>query len=127
MNQTLPRSPRRLCYLLLLTVFSLTSAYAAAEKSAAPQPLVQPLGQTPTQPPTQPLPPESRGAMLYSVSCNGCHSKNLHWRAQKQVTDQTSLLREVLRWRDNAQASWSEADSKEVARYLNTTYYQFAH
>lgn len=71
-------------------------------------------------------PPESRGEMLYSVSCGSCHATEVHWRAKKLATDADSLRREVLRWKTNVDAAWNDDDVNEVARYLDTAFYRFS-
>ncbi len=70
-------------------------------------------------------PPESRGELLYSVSCESCHAKEVHWRAKKLATNAISLHHEIQRWKANVGAEWSEEDVSEVARYLNATFYRF--
>lgn len=68
---------------------------------------------------------ESRGEMLYSVSCGACHATEVHWRAKKLATDPERLRREVLRWKDNVGAEWNIDDVNEVTRYLDATFYRF--
>ncbi len=73
----------------------------------------------------QPLPVQSRGELLYSTHCISCHSKQMHWRSDKQAYDWGSLKFQVRRWQGNAGLQWTEADIAEVARYLNETIYRY--
>jgi len=70
-------------------------------------------------------PPEkSRGELLYTTHCVGCHTTEVHWREKKLVSDWTSLSAQVDRWQKNAKLGWRGEDVDAVARYLNATYYQ---
>ena len=71
------------------------------------------------------LPEQSRGEMLYSTHCIGCHTTHVHWRDQRLATDWESLARQVRRWQGNASLGWDEEDIAEVTRYLNRRYYHF--
>jgi len=70
-------------------------------------------------------PPESRGELLYSVNCGGCHATEVHWRNKKLATNSGRLRAEVRRWKVNAGLDWSEADVIEVAHYLDAAFYHF--
>jgi len=67
----------------------------------------------------------SRGELLYSTHCEGCHNLDVHWRDKRVVTDWASLRLEVRRWQDVAGAGWGNEDIEEVARYLNALFYRF--
>lgn len=71
------------------------------------------------------IPPESRGELLYSVSCGECHASEVHWREKKLATNWSRLIAEVRRWKVNGRLDWSEDDVIEVARYLDVTFYRF--
>jgi len=74
----------------------------------------------------QPAQSPSRGQMLYSTHCIECHTTQMHWRANKQARDWTTLRAQVRRWQDTAGLRWSDSDIDAVARYLNSTIYHFA-
>lgn len=71
----------------------------------------------------QPAPP-GRGQLLYETHCIACHGLQMHWRAQRLVTDWPQLLAQVRRWQGTAQLQWSDADIDAVARHLNDTLYR---
>ena len=68
---------------------------------------------------------ESRGALLYSMHCNACHTSEVHWREQKLATDWNSLKDQVRRWQTRIGLIWSEEEITDVAHYLNAAYYGF--
>jgi len=68
----------------------------------------------------------SRGELLYATHCSGCHTTQLHWRAQKRATNWPGLTAEVDRWQKSAGLGWREEEVTDVARYLNARYYHFA-
>ena len=72
----------------------------------------------------QPAAPVSRGQLLYDMHCIACHTTQMHWREQKQVTDWPSLTFQVRRWQASAQLNWTEADIDDVARHLNDSIYR---
>lgn len=67
----------------------------------------------------------SRGELLYSTHCIGCHSTQMHWRDKKVAKNWDSLKTEVGRWQRASGLGWSEEDVTDVARYLNTLHYRF--
>jgi mono/diheme cytochrome c family protein len=69
--------------------------------------------------------PTSRGELLYTTHCIGCHTTQLHWRDRKLATNWTRLKGEVDRWQKTIGSGWRDEDVTEVARYLNTRYYHF--
>ena len=68
---------------------------------------------------------QTRGELLYTTHCVGCHTTQMHWRDNKQAVDWDSLTLQVRRWQGNAGLQWREADITEVSRYLNETIYRF--
>ena len=66
-----------------------------------------------------------RGAMLYENHCIECHTRQIHWRKKKMVTDWKSLIIQVDRWQDISGLEWSKTDIEEVSRYLNGKYYHY--
>src|SRR5450432_4808166 len=73
----------------------------------------------------QPAAGASRGELLYSTHCVGCHSTQVHWRDDRLATDWASLRMQVLRWQGNTGLAWSDDDIAAVTRYLNDLYYRF--
>jgi len=68
---------------------------------------------------------DSRGELLYSTYCIGCHTTQVHWRAKRLATDWGSLRSQVRRWQENVAPGLAEEDSTAIARYLNNLYYHF--
>jgi len=69
--------------------------------------------------------PASRGELLYATHCIACHTKQVHWRGRRVVTDSSSLIAQVARWQKNTGLDWSSEEIQDVARYLNATVYRF--
>jgi mono/diheme cytochrome c family protein len=67
----------------------------------------------------------SRGELLYTTHCVGCHTTQVHWRDRKLASDWASLTAQVERWQKNANLGWGGDDIDAVARYLNAAYYHF--
>jgi mono/diheme cytochrome c family protein len=95
----------RLQMLLVASASALSAAIAAAQ--------------------TTPKADASRGELLYSTHCIGCHTARVHWRDRKLATDWTRLGAQVRRWQGNTGLGWSDDEIVEVARHLNTLYYHF--
>jgi mono/diheme cytochrome c family protein len=73
----------------------------------------------------QPTGNVSRGELLYTTHCVACHNARVHWRDKRIATDWNGLRAQVRRWQGIQELRWSESDISEVARYLNTFYYDF--
>ena len=73
----------------------------------------------------QVMPAQSRGGLLYSTHCIGCHTTEMHWRNNRQAYDWDSLKVQVRRWQNNAGLQWGEADISEVSRHLNESIYRY--
>ena len=73
----------------------------------------------------QAVPSETRGELLYTTHCIGCHTSQMHWRNDKQAYDWDSLKVQVRHWQGSAKLEWGDADIAEVARYLNDTVYHY--
>jgi mono/diheme cytochrome c family protein len=67
----------------------------------------------------------SRGELLYTTHCVACHNARVHWRDRRIATDWNGLRAQVRRWQGMQELRWSESEITEVARYLNTFYYDF--
>jgi mono/diheme cytochrome c family protein len=67
----------------------------------------------------------SRGELLYTTHCGGCHSTQMHWRENKLATTWDTLKAQVQRWQGVAKLGWSQADIDDVTRYLNDTIYRY--
>lgn len=68
---------------------------------------------------------QSRGELLYNMSCVACHNEKMHWRGRKLVYDWDSLEEQVRRWQQASSLNWRDEDIVEVARYLNERFYGF--
>ena len=67
----------------------------------------------------------SRGGLLYSLHCVSCHNENVHWMANKKVSDWPSLVLQVKLWQSISNLKWDKNDIDSVARHLNTLYYHY--
>jgi len=68
---------------------------------------------------------QSRGELLYSTHCMGCHTAKMHWRDGRSATDWPGIVAQVRKWQGAASLSWTEQDVAAVARYLNDSFYHF--
>ena len=66
----------------------------------------------------------SRGELLYDTHCAACHSKQIHWRDRKLVTDWATLVAQTERWQRNNGLGWSGEEVDAVARYLARQVYR---
>ena len=73
---------------------------------------------------SQAPPVATRGELLYTTHCIGCHTTQMHWRNDRLAHDWESLKKQVNRWQGNAGLQWGEEDVTEVARHLNDTIYR---
>ena len=73
----------------------------------------------------QPFNDITRGKLLYSLHCISCHNEQVHWQANKKVSDWPSLLVQVKLWQGMANLKWTTADIDSVAKHLNTLYYHY--
>ena len=67
----------------------------------------------------------SRGKLLYSLHCVSCHNEQVHWMANKKVSDWPSLVAQVKLWQNISNLKWDKNDIESVARHLNTLYYHY--
>lgn len=67
----------------------------------------------------------SRGELLNSTYCSGCHAEQVHWREKKIVKNWSGLVAEVKRWQANAGLNWDNDETEDVARHLNKLYYHY--
>jgi hypothetical protein len=63
------------------------------------------------------------GRKLYEVSCDACHSTNVHWRDKRLANSWPALVHQVDRWQRNSGQRWEPADINDVAAYLNERFY----
>ena len=68
---------------------------------------------------------QSRGELLYSTHCIGCHTANMHWRDGRAATDWPGVVTQVRKWQSAESLSWNEQAVLAVARYLNESFYHF--
>lgn len=73
----------------------------------------------------QPQTDNARGKLLYSLHCVACHSEQVHWMANKKVSDWPSLLAQVKLWQNISNLKWNDKDIDNVAKYLNSVYYHY--
>jgi len=73
----------------------------------------------------QPVNDTSRGKLLYSLHCISCHNEQIHWLANKKVSDWPSLVSQVRLWQSISNLKWDNNDIESVARHLNTLYYHY--
>lgn len=66
----------------------------------------------------------TRGRLLYETHCIACHSKQMHWRENRRVTDRASLLAQVGQWQAREGLGWTQADIQAVAAYLDAIVYR---
>ncbi len=71
------------------------------------------------------LPATSRGQLLYDNHCTTCHESVVHIRSRQQVKSLPELHNQVARWAAYAKLRWNKDEIEEVARHLNTQFYQF--
>ena len=65
------------------------------------------------------------GRKLYEVSCEACHTANVHWRDRGLVDSWPTLLQQVNLWQRISSLRWDPADLNDVAAYLNDRFYHF--
>ena len=65
----------------------------------------------------------SRGELLYETHCIACHTTQVHWRDQRLVSNYAGLVAQVVRWQGNTGLGWTSEEVREVARYLDVTFY----
>jgi mono/diheme cytochrome c family protein len=70
-------------------------------------------------------PDSSRGELLYSTNCIGCHDTQIHWRDKKIAKDWATLVEQVRHWQAVSGLTWGKDEVTEVARYLNARYYHY--
>ena len=68
---------------------------------------------------------QSRGELLYSTHCIGCHTTQMHWREGRAANDWTGVVAQVRKWQSANSLSWNEQDIVAVARYLNESVYHY--
>ena len=68
---------------------------------------------------------QSRGELLYSTHCIGCHTTKAHWRDGRAATDWPGVVSQVAKWQSANSLSWNEQDVLAVSRYLNVSFNHF--
>ncbi|MEP7300899.1 MAG: cytochrome C [Caldimonas sp.] len=68
---------------------------------------------------------QSRGELLYSTHCVGCHTTKIHWRDGRAASDWAGVLAQVGKWQNANSLAWNEQDVAAVAGYLNERFYRF--
>ena len=71
------------------------------------------------------LPDLERGRLLYENHCLVCHSSKVHGRPNRLPLNTTELKAIVAGWAKEQRLDWSEEEIRDVAEYLDRTYYRF--
>ena len=73
--------------------------------------------------PGKQITPTSRGELLYSNHCRGCHESNVHIREMQKAKTIDAIRSEVSRWALELQLKWTLRDIEDVVEFLNQRYY----
>lgn len=65
----------------------------------------------------------SRGQALYENHCQSCHADWAHTRSQREVASPEELHRRVAAWSIHAGLNWSAEEVRDVADYLERSFY----
>jgi len=65
------------------------------------------------------------GKSLVEEHCQSCHGSEVYTRADRKVTTQTGLHKQVQRCELALGLRWFDDQINDVATYLNQNYYQF--
>lgn len=66
-----------------------------------------------------------RGQLLYETHCSACHEQSVHSRNPRKAESVDKIKYFVTRWSTELKLNWSSSDIDEVAKYLNSKYYNF--
>ena len=66
-----------------------------------------------------------RGELLYDNHCQGCHSKAIHTRIDRQATSPELLRAWVMSMAIHNKLGWSEEEIADITAYLNRSIYRF--
>lgn len=74
----------------------------------------------------------NRGRTLHNENCIACHEalmrgdpSTMYTRSERQVGDQSALLKRVRDCQANLGLQWSDEDLADVVSYLNREFYKF--
>ncbi|MCW8841662.1 MAG: cytochrome c [Gammaproteobacteria bacterium] len=74
----------------------------------------------------------SRGEALHESQCIACHASRfdnngaeIYTRDNRRVNDLAALHKQVNRCKNNLGLTWFDDEVKDVADYLNASYYKF--
>jgi cytochrome c5 len=115
----------RIALLFSLTLALPVSANPRIEASPSPQTVESQSARDKAAQKLPALPTPSRGQLLYDNHCTACHESMVHIRTRQQVKSMQELRNQVARWAAYAKLRWNKGEIEEVARYLNTRFYQF--
>jgi hypothetical protein len=66
-----------------------------------------------------------RGRLLYENHCTSCHESVVHIRDNRQAKSLGEVYWQTTRWAVERELDWRYEEINDVARYLNTRFYQF--
>jgi mono/diheme cytochrome c family protein len=73
-----------------------------------------------------------RGETLHNQQCIACHASRfgdngsaIYTRSDRRVTSLAGLHKQVTRCKDNLGIAWFDDEVKDVAEYLNASFYHF--
>lgn len=69
--------------------------------------------------------PSSRGELLYTNHCQGCHESNVHIRDRQKAETLEAIRAEVARWAKELKLKWTLRDIEDVVEHLNSQYYHY--
>ncbi len=65
------------------------------------------------------------GQSLHDGKCVSCHGSEVYTRADRRVSNASSLRQQVQRCDTNLELGWFDEEINNVAHYLNESYYKF--
>lgn len=67
----------------------------------------------------------ARGRALYEARCGGCHNESVHNDNSRKARNFEEARRRVAGFGAQLNAGWNDAQTDDVAVYLNDRYYKF--
>ncbi|MFQ5642555.1 MAG: cytochrome c [Thiogranum sp.] len=67
-----------------------------------------------------------KGKTLHDEQCMKCHGNEVYTRKDRFITNREALDKQIKRCQLNVGAQWFEKDIREVADYLDQSFYHFA-
>jgi hypothetical protein len=110
---------------LLVTASLANNVMAKVDPSQIPQVNPETKDSSQSKQPVYKGPVPSRGDMLYTNHCLGCHESIVHIRNKRQVKNLTALQSTVSHWSQELGLRWSSREINDVVLYLNLHYYHY--